>query len=227
MKIAEKIDLFFFVVVHNFCKVFLWIYFRFFYFTEIIDSKNVPSKGGFIAAANHSSFFDPPLIGITTWRRMFRFMARDTLFRFPIWGAFLHYLGALPIKRATVDRNAWDKVISTVQSGHIVSLFPEGTRTMDGEIHDGKAGTGMLVYKSKCRVIPLYIHGTYKAWKKVQLLPMPFNKMDIMFGSPISFEEQFKKEDKKETYIEITAIIMAEIRLLKEKYMLSHSKAKK
>jgi len=224
MKLAEKIDLFFFVVVHNFSKLFMWIFFRLVYFTEIIDSKNVPSTGGFIAALNHSSFFDPPLIGISTWRRMFRFMARDTLFRFPVWGSLLHYLGAIPIKRASVDRNAWDKVISTVQSGHIVSLFPEGTRTLDGEIHEGKAGTGMLVYKSKCRVIPVYINGSFKAWKKASLLPLPFIKMDLIFGEPLSFEEQFKKEEKKETYIEITAIIMAEIKKLKEKYLLTHGK---
>lgn len=224
MKLSEKIDLFIFVIIHNFSKVFLWIYYRLFHFTEVIDSKNVPSKGGFIAAANHSSFFDPPLIGITTWRRMFRFMARDTLFRFPVWGQFLHYLGAIPIKRATVDRSAWDKVISTVQAGHIVSLFPEGTRTLDGEIHDGKAGTGMLVYKSKCPVIPLYIHGTFHAWKKTSLFPVPFRKIDVIFGKPIMFDEQFKKEDKKETYIEITGIVMAEIRKLKEKYMAEHGK---
>jgi 1-acyl-sn-glycerol-3-phosphate acyltransferase len=154
-------------------------------------------------------------------------MARDTLFKFPVWGSFLHYLGAIPIKRATVDRSAWDKVISTVQAGHIVSLFPEGTRTLDGEIHPGKAGTGMLVYKSKCRVIPLYIHGTYKAWKKTQFLPMPFNKMDIICGEPLSFEEQFKKEDTKETYIEITTIIMAEINRLKAKYMAEYGKKAK
>ena len=224
MKFAEKLDLFFFVIIHNFCKFFLWFYFRIFFFTSIIDSKNVPSKGGFILAGNHASFFDPPLIGIITWRRMFRFMARDTLFKFPVWSEFLHYLGAIPIKRATVDRSAWDKVIATVQAGHIVSLFPEGTRTLDGEIHPGKAGTGMLVYKSKCKVIPIYIHGSYKAWKKVQLIPMPFNKMDIICGEPLSFEAQFLKEDKKETYAEITAIIMAEINRLKEKYIAMHKK---
>ncbi|MEI7542090.1 MAG: lysophospholipid acyltransferase family protein [bacterium] len=224
MKLTEAIDHFFVIVIHNFIKGFLWFVLRCFYFTKIIDSKNIPSKGGFIVAANHSSFFDPPLIGISTWRRMYHFMARDTLFQG--WD-FLHYLGAIPIKRATVDRNAWDKVITTVQEGHIVGLFPEGTRSTDGEIHEGKAGTGMLVYKSKCKVIPAYIAGGFQAWKKSSLFPTPFKKLEVIYGEPLSFDAQFLKTDNKETYIEITGIIMAAIKRLKEKQISMHLKVRK
>jgi 1-acyl-sn-glycerol-3-phosphate acyltransferase len=222
MKIGKALDIFLFTIVHTFFKSLAWFLLRVFHFVQCFDTNNIPSKGGFIAAANHASFWDPPFLGISTWRRMFRFMARDTLFKFPVWGTLLRYMGAIPIKRGTVDRGAWDKVINTVKDGHIVGLFPEGTRTPDGEIHEGKAGTGMLVYKAKCPVIPVYIHGGFQAWKKGNMLATPFKKMDIIFGKPVYFDEQFKKEDTKQTYIEITGIIMAEIKKLKEEYMAKH-----
>jgi 1-acyl-sn-glycerol-3-phosphate acyltransferase len=226
MKFMEKLDLVLYIIVHNFFKSIFWLWLRVVHFASVKGASNVPKKGGFIAAANHASFWDPPFVGVGTWRRMFRFMARDTLFKFPIATA-LRYMGAIPIKRAAVDRGAWDRVIQTVKDGHIVGLFPEGTRTPDGEIHDGKPGTGMLVYKSHCRVIPIYIHGGYRVWKKGTLLAVPFRKLTMVYGEPMSFDEEFNKEESKAVYIEITQKIMARIRQMRDEYVKGTEPAKK
>ncbi len=226
MKLKKTLNRILFLVVHHFVKVIVWLWYRIVHFAGVVDSKNIPSKGGFIVAANHASNYDPPLIGISTWRRTFHYMAKDTLFNPPL-GFLLGWMGAIPVKRGAVDRNAWDNVIDTVKEGQIVALFPEGTRTLDGEIHEGKAGTGMLVYKSRCQVIPLYIHGNYRAWKKGQLLPTPFTRMVMVFGKPMSFEDEFKMEEKKETYILITKKIMDEIKRLKAEYITGLEQKKK
>lgn len=218
MKIGKAIDSFLFFIVHSFFKTAAWIWLKVFQRAEFINASNIPLKGGFIAAGNHESFFDPPLMGLCTWRRMFRFIARDTLFKVPVWGTLLRYMGAIPLKRASVDRGAWDKIIDTIKEGHVVGLFPEGTRTPDGEIHEGKPGTGMLVYRSRCMVIPVYIHGGFRAWKKGTFLPVPFRKVTVIYGKPMSFEEEFKKEASKQVYIEITKKIMDELKIMRVDY---------
>jgi 1-acyl-sn-glycerol-3-phosphate acyltransferase len=204
--------------VHNFYKMLSWLYLHIFHFYRAYNVENIPSKGGFVAASNHASFLDPPLIGIATFRRIFRYMARDTLFKLPVWGWMLEKMGAIPLKRGVVNRDAWDKVINCLKQGWIVGMFPEGTRTPDGEMKEGRAGVGMMVYKAGCGVIPVYIHNSYAAWPKGRALPRVFTPVEVVYGVPMTFAEQFAKPESKEVYQEITDRIMAEIRKLRDNF---------
>lgn len=208
-------------IVHNIYKTLCWLYLHIFHFYRAYNIENIPAKGGFIAAANHASFLDPPIIGVSSFHRVFRYMARDTLFKLPVWGWMLENMGAIPLKRGAVDRNAWENVINCLKDGWIVGMFPEGTRSPDGAIKQARAGAGMMAYRAKCGVIPVYIHNSFNAWPKGSSLPRLFVPVKVVYGKPITFEEQFAKEESKEVYQEITDRIMAEITRLRDGFILA------
>ncbi len=204
-------------VVHNFFKTAALSFFKVFYGLKFYDVHNIPQKEGGIVMPNHASFWDPPLVGCVSYKRMFRFMARDSLFRVPGWGRLLRYMGAFPVKRGAVDRRAWKELSGIVEKGGLVTIFPEGTRSPDGNIKEGKPGAGMLVYMTKAKVIPVYIDGSHKAWPKGKKLPALFRKIRIIYGEEMDFSGYFEKKGSKEVYIEITEKIIERIKELREK----------
>ncbi len=200
-------------------KISFYVLFKVFYRLKVIGAENIPDKGGVIIASNHASFLDPPILGIAAWKRKCVFMARHTLFRNKIAGFILKKWGSFPVKRGTIDRIAWVEFEDKVRKGYAVVFFPEGTRTEDGEIKQGKSGSGMLIYNSKAKVIPAYIHNTYIAFSKNMRLPKIFVPVTVIFGKPIDFNDYFKKEAKKETYEEITKVLMDEIIKIKSGFL--------
>ncbi len=193
------------------------ILFKVFYFLKVKNEKNVPERGGLIIMANHSSFFDPPLIGSATWKRMLKFMARSTLFK-PVWGQLLKWMGSFPVRRGVVDRTAYDMLVNYVMQGEVVVFFPEGTRNSDGIIQEGKPGTGMLVYNSKAKVLPAYIHNSWKAWPKGSF-PRLFVPVTVIFGDIMDFTEYFSRSPSKELYIEITNKIIDRLKEMQKDYL--------
>jgi len=193
------------------------IFFKIFYFLKVKNKKNIPQNGGLIIMANHSSFFDPPLVGSATWKRMLKFMARSSLF-IPVWGQLLKWMGSFPVKRGVVDRAAYDALINYVRQGEVVVFFPEGTRSPDGNIQNGKPGTGMLVYKSRAKVLPVYIHNSGRAWPKGKF-PRLFVPITVVFGEVMDFSEYFLKEPTKELYVEITKKIIERLKDMQKDYL--------
>jgi 1-acyl-sn-glycerol-3-phosphate acyltransferase len=216
MTLFERIMIY---ITQNFCKIFTLFVFKVFYRTRYINGHNIPKKGGFIITPNHSSYFDPPLIGSVTFGRIFRFMARDTLFKNPVGGALITWMGAFPVRRGAVDRKSWDTFVKLVNRGEAVMLFPEGTRTLDGGLQQGKPGAGMLIYKAKAPVVPVYAHGVFDAWPKGQLGPSFGKKIDVIYGKPLDLTEYFNMEESKETYIKISDRVMQEVTALKKELL--------
>lgn len=214
-------------LVHNFFKTIGVLVFNLLFRTIYVNGHNVPKKGGCIVCPNHSSFWDPPLVGCVTYARQFRFMARNTLFNVPVWGTLLRYMGAFPVKRGTIDRKSWANLIQLVEDGEAVFLFPEGTRTLTGDIQEGKPGTGMLVYMSKAKVLPVYVHGAFESWPKGQKLPKFFKTLYVIYGELMDFTEDFKKEESKDTYVIITNKIIDRIKALKAELLEKYPRLKK
>jgi 1-acyl-sn-glycerol-3-phosphate acyltransferase len=213
MSLFERIMIY---ITQNFCKIFTLATFNIFFRTKYVNGRNIPKKGGVVVCPNHSSYFDPPLIGSVTFRRIFRFMARDTLFKNPIGGALITWMGAFPVRRAAVDRKSWDIFVKLVQRGECVMLFPEGTRTPDGEIHEGKPGAGMLMYKARAKVVPVYAHGVYDAWPKGQKGPSLFKNITVIYGELMDMTDLYDLPEGKEVYQQITDRVMERIRGLKQ-----------
>jgi 4-hydroxy-3-methylbut-2-en-1-yl diphosphate reductase len=162
------------------------IYFKIFLKLKVFGRKNVPAKGAFIFASNHASYFDPPLIG-TSVKRQIAYMARDTLFRTPLSRWALRKVRAFPVRREEGDTRAIRDALSILKSGFPLVLFPEGSRTEDGELKSAKPGIGFIVAKANVPVVPVYIKGSFEAWpkgaKRVNFVPV-----SVHIGEPIEFD---------------------------------------
>ena len=158
---------------------------------------------GAIIAANHASFLDPPLIA-ASWPEPIHFLARKELFTNPILRTIITNLNAHPVG-TTGDTTASIKLAcKLLQEGEKVLIFPEGTRTCNGEIDLFKNGITLLAKRSGCPIIPAYIHGSYELWPRTSARPRLFGqKTACFFGSPIAFQEN------------LPAVVQQEVELLK------------
>ncbi|MBC8206832.1 MAG: (d)CMP kinase [Kiritimatiellaeota bacterium] len=180
--------------------------------------QNVPKTGGVIIASNHASYLDPPAVGASSRRmRMTHFMARDTLFRKKLMGAFLHKVGVIPLDREKGDLKAMKTAIHLLKDGACVALFPEGTRSEDGEFQKPKPGIGFLVAKGEAPVVPVYVHGSYEAWSK-HSGGLKRNPVTVIYGKLITREEIRSLGSGREAYLLIGELIMERIAELKEKF---------
>jgi len=154
-----------------------------------------PSEGGVVYICNHQSFFDPILMSFAL-RRPVNFMARDSLFRIPIFGPSLNLVHAFPVKRGTADTGALKEAMRRLKNGGQVVLFAEGTRTHDGKIGKFLPGFALLAQKAAKWVVPVVIDGAYEAWPRQKALPGP-GKIVVQYAKPISQQEIRKMKSEQ------------------------------
>jgi 1-acyl-sn-glycerol-3-phosphate acyltransferase len=164
---------------------FYRLYFKIYHRWEIYGAENVPLTGPAILASNHASFLDPPLVGAAT-KREINYMARDTLFRFPVIGWILRNVNAIPVDREGRGAAGLRATMDRLLQGGAIILFPEGTRTPNGELQGAKSGIGFTVIKSPAPVVPVRVFGTFRALNRRQSFPRP-HKVAVVFGKPIDF----------------------------------------
>jgi 1-acyl-sn-glycerol-3-phosphate acyltransferase len=181
---------------------------------EVHGKAHVPVEGGCVLASNHASFMDPPIIASGALHRAVRFMARDTLFR-GFMGWFLPRVCVIPLSRERGDVGAMRKSIELLRKGNCVGLFPEGTRTLDGQLQPAKGGVGFLLAKAQVPVVPAYINGSYAAYPKGASRIKPA-KVTITFGPPISPAEIAAMGSDREAYERVGQLVMARITALRE-----------
>lgn len=124
--------------------------------------EHVPETGGLIVASNHISFWDPPLVGSAV-RRELHFLAKEELFRNPVFGAVIRSFNAIPIRRGVADMSGLSKAMEVLRAGHALILFPEGGRMRDGELHRARPGVGLLSANTDAMVLPCFIRGSDRA----------------------------------------------------------------
>ena len=191
-------------------KLFLLLWHR----LRIRGVENIPAEGGVLLASNHASFLDPPVVGAGYRGRPIHFMARDTLWnsKFGTW--WMDKVGCIPVSRGTGDMRALKTTIKMLKDGKAVSMFPEGTRTEDGELQVAKGGIGFIIEKSGCVVVPAYIDGTYRAHPKGTKFVKPC-KVTITYGKPITQEDFQALGSGRKAYDAHAALIMKRIADLK------------
>jgi len=150
--------------------------------------EHVPRTGSLLLVSNHSSFLDPPIVGGSTPRPV-SFMAKEELFRIPLFGGLIRRLNARPVRRDGGDPAALRTALRVLEDGGALLVFPEGTRGPEGELRQGKAGAGMLAVLSGATVVPVYISGSGRAWPRGRRLPRPV-RVTVWFGEPMSFARQ-------------------------------------
>jgi 1-acyl-sn-glycerol-3-phosphate acyltransferase len=148
--------------------------------------ENLPKFGGILLVSNHASFLDVFVLGLPL-RRPLNFVARSTLF-VPGLGWFIRSLGAFPIQREGMGAAGMKETLRRLRDGGIVTLFPEGTRTRDGELGPLKHGIAVLVARAGVPVVPSALSGTFEGWPRWRLLPVP-HPVRVHYGAPIWPEE--------------------------------------
>ena len=137
------------------------------FFVRVVGEENIPKEGAAILAANHTSFWDAPII-LTATKRPMRTMGKAELFEHKLLAPFLRMAGAFPVHRGTADLTAIKTALRTLKDGEIFAIFPTGTRIKDGE-GEAKAGVAMIASKSGAPVIPIAIRGGYRLFKRVTI----------------------------------------------------------
>jgi cytidylate kinase len=179
---------------------------------RVIGAEHLIRSGPVLVASNHQSYLDPPLIG-NLYKTEMVFFARKTLFKgigkwlYPQWNA-------IPIDQEKPDMSSMKTVIRKLKEGWRVLVFPEGQRTLDGEIGEAAPGIGMIAAKAGVPIQPVRICGADKA------LPRGSGKISmaritVIVGPPILLTpEEFKAYSGKEGYQALTERIMAAIKAL-------------
>lgn len=126
---------------------------------EIRGRERVPLTGGLIVAANHGSFWDPPVTATSLPRETF-FLAKEELFRVPGFGALIRSVNAIPIRRGVGDLSGIARALDVLREGKCLLMFPEGGRMKDGKLHRAKPGLGLIATHARVPVVPVYLSGT-------------------------------------------------------------------
>jgi 1-acyl-sn-glycerol-3-phosphate acyltransferase len=170
-------------------RTFLRLYHR----LEIVGRENLPSGGSFIIVANHSSHLDAltllAALPLRNIHRAFPAAASDYFFtNVPKVAFSAIVVNAMPFDRKENPRQSIDLCRQLLETpGHILVLFPEGTRSPDGAIGKFKPGIGFLVAGTQLPIVPCYLQGAGKAWPKGKLIPRP-RKMRLHIGAPRQFD---------------------------------------
>lgn len=163
---------------------------------RVSGMENIPAEP-FIAASNHMSNVDPPLIGGILPTRL-RYLAKESLFRNPLLGFFIKTLGAVPVTREDSQRAGavMKLMLSLLASGESILIFPEGSRSRDGRLKPLEAGVSFLSVKSGAPVLPIYIKGSDRVSPAGSLLPRPV-RITVSLSAPIYPDRDIPSEKER------------------------------
>ena len=150
---------------------------------KIYGAENVPKQGALVVVSNHASDFDPPLLSNCV-NRPVAYMAKEELFRVPVFKQAIELYGAYPVKRGKGDRGAIRAALDKLDQGWAIGVFLQGTRTPNARIPSPKLGAALIAAKAQVPLLPVSLWGTEKIVKKGNVLPKAV-PVTIRIGSPI------------------------------------------
>ncbi|MEY4519660.1 MAG: hypothetical protein RLZZ499_2260 [Cyanobacteriota bacterium] len=174
---------------------------------NIYGAENVPQSGGLIAVSNHASYFDPPILSNCVGRPV-AFMAKEELFKIPVFKQGIQLYGAYPVKREMGDRAALRAATTAIESGWIAAIFLQGTRSANGKITDPKLGAAWIAAKAQVPILPVSLWGTEKILIKGSALPKPV-PITVRIGEVIPPPASTKKADLQAVTEHCAAVINA------------------
>ena len=176
---------------------------------RVVHPERIIETGSAILAMNHQSYLDPPLAGICC-RREIHFLARKTLLQWPILGPIFPKLNVVPVDQERADMSAIKTIIRLVKAGNCTVVFPEGGRTLDGNLQPAQAGLGMIIAKTRAPVVPMRIFGAYEAFPRGAKFPRR-HPITIVVGEPVHFTESDLQGSGRELYQRLSEQVMEQI----------------
>jgi len=169
--------------IHMLCFLFLLPVYRY----RAFGVRNIPRTGPLLLVSNHQSYLDPSLVGMGCSRRQFAALARSTLFDNPVFAWIIRRLNAIPVTQGETDVGAMRKCISELKKGQALLIFPEGSRTLTGEVEPFQTGTMLMIKRAKPTILPVAIEGAYNVWKRGGY-PKFHGRIAVKYGEPIPAE---------------------------------------
>ena len=166
--------------------------------------ENFPEPGSTLICSNHQSFLDPVVLGVVSPRPL-NYLARKTLFKITPVRLFLELNDATPIDLDSMGMAGIKESLKRLKRGEMLVVFPEGTRSDDGELLPLKPGFDLLARRSKARMLPIALDGCFQAFPRDAKLPRP-GKIQVVIGEPIEFDE-YKNWTADETALFLQARI--------------------
>ncbi len=195
-------------MIYMLTKVVSAIIFTLFYRFQASGRELVPD-GAIVLVSNHQSYLDPVAVGLAMPRPVY-FIAKEELFRIPIFGWYIRKLHAFPINRGIADRQVMKTALKHLRQGRPVLIFPEGTRHRDDGLADGFPGAAFIAYKAGVPLVPTAIRGTGDVLPPGARFPR-FPRISVAFGEPITVDASI---DKKQALNETMERLMSELKSL-------------
>ncbi len=185
---------------------------RLFFRLRILHRDRMIESGPVILAMNHQSYLDPPIAGIATKRAIF-FLARRTLLEAPVLRWLLPKLNVIPVDQEGNDRSALKALIRVLKAGEGTLVFPEGSRSRDGNLQSALPGVGLVIAKTLAPVVPMRIFGANEALPR-DGARLHLRPITVVIGQPIFFTKEDLNATGKELYQRLSQRVMDAIAAL-------------
>jgi len=174
--------------------LFGWLI-RLIWVKNVAGLENIPKKGAFIIAANHCSYFDF-LSLVAVLPRKVHFLAAEKFYKSKFWYPLVAWTGQIKVDRKSQDKEeVYKEVFKVLQSGEVVGIFPEGTRSADGKIGKTYTGVAKFAITAKVPVVPVGIKGTYEILSRHQKWPKIKKSISIKIGNVVSLNDYYSSKD--------------------------------
>ena len=191
---------------YGICRLIYQMFFR----GDVAGLENLPGTGGYIVAANHASHLDPPIVGLFLPCQV-AFFGRKTLWKPGISAWWLTAVGTIPVDRdGGMSLDAIRRVLQALAGGRVVIVFPEGTRSPNGEPQPPRPGVGLIACRARVPVVPARVFGSFEAFGRGGKLRLG-SPVSVSYGPPLSPADYDDPEDGKERYARTAGRIMAAI----------------
>jgi 1-acyl-sn-glycerol-3-phosphate acyltransferase len=171
--------------------------------------EHLPLQGGVVLACNHPGGTDSFVLGFASGRQVYYMTKRELFNVHPVATQFLHGIGAFPVDRGARDFAAIEHSVNLLRKGHVLGMFPEGTRNRGKPLRRGKSGAVRIALEADVPVVPVAVLGIphlHENWRN----PFKRTQLSVRFGEPLRFPKGSVENVQEYT----TEVMLAIARLL-------------
>ena len=175
--------------------------------------ENIPASGPVLVICNHASNADGMLLMayvVPAMRRPMGWLGKEEALRWPLFGWAMRQNGVFGVRRGAGDLEAFKLAKRVLDEGHVLTVFPEGTRSPTGALQEAKEGATVLAVRSGAPILPVAITGSHRFWPKGKLLFRPGRRMTVRVGEPFKLTMP-KGADRRESLRAATAEMMRHV----------------
>lgn len=207
-------------LVTNLTVTVFWVFFFVLNRTTVKGRKNVGTARNTLLLSNHQSMVDSFLVGLAAFYPRSLLQphllpwnpaAAENFYRTPILAWLADNWKCIWVRPGRRDLHALHRMIQVLPTG-VMTLFPEGTRTRDGSVGRGQAGTGLLILATRARVIPVSIEGMRDVLPIGTSIPRLFKRITVTYGAPVDYADFLSQPRTRETAQALIDRVMAAIR---------------